>query len=134
MLPDDVQKALEAYQTAQVYDPALTITASDWNSLLWRGSLHAAKKPKLVKALLDASQEALKAEPENTDYRDTLGVARVLAGGQRNRDSAIKDFEFYITNSDNSADQKEQRQRWINALKAGQNPFTEAEIKTLLGQ
>ena len=27
VLPNDVQQALEAYQTAQVYDPALTITA-----------------------------------------------------------------------------------------------------------
>ena len=134
MLPDDVQKALEAYQTAQVYDSALTITANDWNFLLWNGSLHAAKKPKLVKALLAASQEALKVELENTEYRDTLGVARVLAGGKRNRDSAIKDFEFFITNSDNSADRKEQRQRWINALKAGHDPFSEDEIKALLSQ
>ncbi len=129
---EDVQAALDAYQTAQTYDAALEISADNWNSLLWYGSLHAATAPKLVKALLTASQKALGADANNTSLRDTLGVAKVLAGGKRNWNSAIQDFEFYIANS-NQPD-KEQRQRWIAALKAGQNPLTADEIKTLFSQ
>jgi len=131
---EDVQAALDAYQTAQTYDAVLEISVNDWNSLLWGGSLHAATAPKLVKALLTDCQKALGVDANNTQYRDTLGVAKVLAGGKRNWNSAIQDFEFYIANSNQSAESKEQRQRWIAALKAGQDPLTADEIKTLFDQ
>jgi len=131
---EEVQAALDAYQTAQTYDAVLEISVNDWNSLLWGGSLHAATAPKLVKALLTASQKALGADVNDASYRDTLGVAKVLAGGKRNWNSAIQDFEFYIADPNQSAERKEQRQRWIAALKAGQNPLTADEIKTLFSQ
>jgi WD40 repeat protein len=130
-----VEEALDSYKLAQNYDPTLEISAANWNSLLWDGSLHAAiqKKPKLIKGLLELSQKALENYSEDHNYRNTLGVAKVLAGGKLRWKSAIKDFEFYIEKTD-SADDREQRQRWIAALKEGQNPLTEDEIKALLGK
>ena len=130
--PTDLATAGWGVIFAQTYDAALEISADNWNSLLWNGSLHAATDAKLVKALLTASQKALGADVNNAGYRDTLGVAKVLAGGKRNWNSAIQDFEFYIASS-NQLD-KEQRQRWIAALKAGQDPLTADEIKTLFSQ
>jgi tetratricopeptide (TPR) repeat protein len=130
-----VEEALDSYKLAQNYGPTLEISAANWNSLLSDGSLHAAiqKKPKLIKGLLEVSQKALENYSEDHNYRNTLGVAKVLAGGKLRWKSAIKDFEFYIEKTD-SADDKAQRQRWIAALKEGQNPLTEDEIKALLDQ
>jgi WD40 repeat protein/tetratricopeptide (TPR) repeat protein len=130
-----VEEALDSYKLAQNYDPTVEISAANWNSLLSDGSLHATiqKKPKLIKGLLEVSQKALENYSEDHNYRNTLGVAKVLAGGKLRWKSAIKDFEFYIEKTD-SADDKAQRQRWIAALKEGQNPLTEDEIKALLDQ
>jgi hypothetical protein len=129
-----VQEAIDAYQTAQTYDPDLEISVQDWNNLCWYGVLHGAtqKNTKLVKDVLAFSQKALE-NSEDFNYRDTLGVAKVLTGGKRLWKSAIKDFEYYVQLT-RSLEKKEQRQRWINALKKGENPFTEAEIQTLLNQ
>jgi tetratricopeptide (TPR) repeat protein len=129
-----VPEAIDAYQTAQTYDPDLEILAQDWNSLCWYGVLHGAtqKNTKLVKDVLAFSQKALE-NSENLSYRDTLGVAKVLTGGKRLWKSAIKDFESCVQHTD-SLEEKEEYQRWIDALKKGKNPLTEAEIQTWLNQ
>jgi tetratricopeptide (TPR) repeat protein len=130
-----VQQALDDYELAQNYDRFLEISSTDWNILLRNGSLQAAiqKNTQLIQDLLAASEQALKTEPPNQWYLDNLGVAKVLSGDRSLWESAIENFEFYIEKSD-SAERKEKRQKWIAALKEGQNPFTENEIKALLGQ
>jgi hypothetical protein len=45
---------------------------------------------------------------------------------------AIADFQAFIEATD-SADDKKQRQGWIDRLKKGENPFTEKELAKLLG-
>ncbi|WDD33287.1 hypothetical protein PQG02_02465 [Nostoc sp. UHCC 0926] len=54
-------------------------------------------------------------------------MARALTG---NTQGAIEDFEAYIAQSDDK-DSKAQRQRWVKDLRAGKNPFTDAELKKL---
>jgi tetratricopeptide (TPR) repeat protein len=129
-----VPEAIDAYQTAQTYALDLEILAKDWNNLCWYGVLHGAtqKNTKLVKDVLAFSQKALE-NSEDFRCRDTLGVAKVLTGDKRLWKSAIKDFEYYVQQTD-SVERKEQSQRWINALEKGENPLTEAEIQTLLNQ
>jgi hypothetical protein len=46
---------------------------------------------------------------------------------------AIGDFQEYVKDV-NDRVKKSQRQRWINALQAGKDPFTDEEIKTLFYQ
>lgn len=118
--PADVQAALDAYQTAQTYDAELNISTGDWNALLWYGSLHAAlhDQPNLGKQLLTASQAALDADPNNTTYRDTLGVAKVLSGDKRRYKSAIQDFEFYVANFNNYSGS-----RWCEVRAEAYNPY-----------
>jgi hypothetical protein len=53
-----------------------------------------------------------------------------LAG---DNEGAIQDFQTFIQVSDNPGANR-QVQGYINALRAGENPFTEAEIKRLLGE
>jgi hypothetical protein len=62
-------------------------------------------------------------------FRASRGIARALTG---NKQGAIEDFQAYIKWTDWD-EGKKQRQGWIDALKAGKNPFTPEEIKKLKG-
>lgn len=73
------------------------------------------------KAVASAKDDILR------DSRDSRGLARVLAG---NIQGAIEDFEFYIKNTGDET-LKKQGLAWVQALRAGQNPFTKEELATL---
>ena len=79
--------------------------------------------------VIDACDQAL-ATDQSWGYRDSRGVARALSG---NVQGALEDFDFVIREGNNE-DVKAQRQRWVTALRAGRNPFTAAELKTLRTQ
>lgn len=117
----------------------LTTPAQFWNALCWSGSLrgHAAE-------VLKACEQAVALEPGNGIMRDSRGLARALTG---NIDGAIEDFQAYIHWLENEEkkpqpqfpiktlqEKKSQRQRWIDTLRMGENPFTPEEIKGLSKQ
>jgi regulator of sirC expression with transglutaminase-like and TPR domain len=77
-----------------------------------------------------ACEKAVALAPNNGSYRDSRGLARVLTGKTK---GAIEDFQAYIKSTDDK-ESKAQRQRWIDALKAGKKPFTPEEIKRLRGE
>ncbi|BDI14532.1 hypothetical protein ANSO36C_03340 [Nostoc cf. commune SO-36] len=116
------KEALAAYTEALKLDPKVEITADSWNSLCWDGSLQ-----KQAADVLPACEKAVTLAPEDGNNRDSRGLARALTG---NYQGAIEDFEAYIAQTDDK-DSKAQRQRWVKDLRAGKNPFTDAEIKKL---
>jgi tetratricopeptide (TPR) repeat protein len=122
-----VEDAITAYTQAQTFAPTLEISAQSWNSLCWFGSLHGQAANPHVMA---ACEKAVELEPENGGWRDSRGLTRALTG---NIEGAIEDFQSFIALTNNE-EEKLQRQRWIDALRAGDNPFTPEEIETLLGQ
>ena len=62
--------------------------------------------------------------------RTAEGLARALTG---NSQGAIEDFEDFIQKTGDE-NRKKQHQAWVKALRAGQNPFTKAELATLQNQ
>jgi len=139
----DIKNAIAAYTKAQKLDPNLKISADSWKSLCWDGSLHG-----YAKDVMFACENAVALAPTdgdiwdsrrpartligntNGDIRDSRGLARALTG---NTNGAIEDFQSFI-NWTEDAEQKAQRQRWIDALRAGENPFTQEELKKLSSQ
>ena len=117
--------AITLYQEAQKLAPSLKISATSWNDLCWYGSLHGN-----AAEVIFACEKGVALEPDNDNYRDSRGLARVLTG---NTQGAIEDFQAFVDSTDDD-EQRLQRQRWIDALRAGKNPFTEEEIKSLFGQ
>jgi tetratricopeptide (TPR) repeat protein len=117
-----VKEAIAAYAKAQQLDPKVEIDADSWNSLCWGGSLrrHAAD-------VMFACEKAVQLAPDDGGIRDSRGLARALTG---NTQGAIEDFEAYIAQTDDKKI-KSQRQRWVKDLRAGKNPFTDAELKKL---
>jgi tetratricopeptide (TPR) repeat protein len=119
------QAALEAYIEAQKLDPTLEISAQTWNEICLFGSLRGE-----AAAVLAACEKAVTLEPGYIGSRGNLGIAKAIAG---DKDGAIKDFQAFIELS-NSEGANRQVQGYIDALRAGENPFTDAEIKRLLGE
>ena len=58
---------------------------------------------------------------------DGRGLARALTG---DIEGAIADFQVYVNWTSNE-EKKTQRQEWIKALQAGENPFTDKLLKEL---
>ncbi|WP_254568137.1 caspase family protein [Oscillatoria sp. HE19RPO] len=117
--------AVEAYTTAQNIDATVEISAQTWNNLCWYGSLGGE-----AGAVMPACEQAVTLEPEDAVHRGNRGIAKALTG---DKEGAIQDFQAFIELNENEATD-EQAQGYINALRAGENPFTDAEIKRLLGE
>ncbi|WP_341531486.1 WD40 repeat domain-containing protein (plasmid) [Nostoc sp. UHCC 0302] len=116
-----VKEALVAYNEAQKLDPQVEISADSWNLLCWQGSLY-----KQAADVMPACNKAVALSPNDRNIQDSRGLARALTGDFK---GAIADFEAYIVQAD--GDSKAQRQRWVKELRAGKNPFTDAELKKL---
>ncbi|MBD2776080.1 CHAT domain-containing protein [Iningainema tapete] len=118
----NVKKAIATYAEAQKLDPKLEISADSWNSLCWHGSRHGD-----AANVMFACEKAVAKAPTDGNNRDSRGFARALTGDTK---GAIEDFQAFIE-STGDAQQKSQRQGWVNALRAGKNPFTPEEMKKL---
>jgi uncharacterized protein YjbI with pentapeptide repeats len=104
------------------------IAASLWNKIAWLSVLYSKHSDdESYKAAL----KAVELKPDRGNYHDTLGILAL----QKDFSSAIKEFEIALESKDVqrwTEDFKDRRKRWIESLKAGENPFTNEELKTLL--
>jgi WD40 repeat protein len=118
--------AVISYEAADKLD-ANAVESEDWNNFCWDGALqgHAVD---VMEACDQAVQGATKDEARF--YQDSRGLARALAG---NYPGAIEDFEAFIQNT-NDQNWRQQRQEWVDTLRAGKNPFTKEVLKDLQSQ
>ena len=119
------QQAVANYNEAQKLDPQIEISADSWHTLCRQGSLR--KQANLV---IFACEKAVKLQPDSGSIRDSRGLARAITGDNQ---GAIADFKAYIATVDDK-DTKARRQRWVKELRAGKNPFTDAELEKLRGE
>lgn len=119
------EEAIATFTDAQMLDPNLNISFNTWNSLCWKGSLNG-----YAATVLDACEQAVELVPTHGGVRDSRGLARALTGDTV---GAIADFQAFIDWDalDNFGAYKTKRQQWIDALRAGQNPFTPEELERL---
>ena len=119
-----VQEAVDAFLKAKQLDATWKIPQKSWQRLCWSGAVHGE-----AKTVISACDTAVALAPGALWTRDGRGVARALTGDTA---GAIEDFQAFIKGTD-SAEYKKQRQGWIDALKKGENPFTEKELAKLGG-
>ena len=117
----EISEAIDAYGNAKERDDRLTITAATWNQLCLHGGLwdHAAD-------VLFACERAMELTP-HYEFRDSRGLVRALLG---DREGAIEDFEFFVKGTGDEG-ALAQREAWIEALRAGTNPFTSEVLAEL---
>ena len=118
-----IPDALAAYAQAQTLDSTLTISAWSWALLCWKGSLwgYAAD-------VMTACEQAVARAPAAQGlFRGARGVARALTD---DFEGAIADFEAFVAWTTSGRDRR-QRREWIDALRAGENPFTPELLESL---
>ena len=94
--------------------------AESCNGVAWE----LAKLRDLVEAI-ELSSCALRLEPNNPNYHDTRGLALALSG---RREEAIAEFQYFIQNEQGVERFSRSivvRQKWIESLRSGQDPFAE---------
>jgi tetratricopeptide (TPR) repeat protein len=117
-----IDEAIATYEKAQQLDPKLEIDAYSWYLLCWYGNFYG-----YAEEVLFAGEKAVELSPQNSNYRDTRGLARALTDDFA---GAITDFQAYV-DSDRPKEYRVQREQWIKALKQGKNPFTEEVLEEL---
>jgi WD40 repeat protein len=119
---DDVEQAIDLLDMAKNLDKTVVGQASYLNSLCWVGALYG-----YATRIVETCEQAVVLAPLDPNIRDSRGLARALTG---DINGAIADFQYFVDKA-YVEDEKQRRQRWIVALKAGQNPFTPEELESL---
>ena len=115
------KEAIDSYKQAEKIDPT-QISARNWDTLCWNGSLY-----KQASDVMFACEKAVDLSPKDGLVFDSRGLARALTG---DIEGAIADFQVYVEWTSNEKN-KAQRQEWIKALQAGENPFTDEVLQEL---
>ena len=116
-----VKEAIASYEKAERID-STQISAFNWNKLCRDGSLDQKAAD-----VMFACEKAVAMSPQDGKIIDSRGLARALTG---NIEGAIADFLVYVEWTRNE-EKKAQRQQWIKALQAGENPFTDKLLEEL---
>lgn len=128
-----VTEAIAAYEKAQNLNPQLEISPQFWMNLCWYGSLYG-----YATDVLSAGEKAVEQEHGvMEDCHIVWGLALALTG---NTEAAIEDFQAALESNTIFAwprgyrpkfPSDNQLQSWIEALKAGENPFTSEVLEAL---
>jgi WD40 repeat protein len=122
-----IKEAVESYSKAQKLDPSIRISAAYWNTLAWQGAIR--NQVALVKEYANLASEM---DSTSGGYRDTRGLIRALTGDFK---GAIEDFQFYLKwgkEKRRPQHRLEKRQKWIEDLRAGRNPFDSTTLEGLI--
>ena len=103
---DSILRAIEKFRKAEELDSS-AISAENWNSLCWYGSLSNAAKD-----VRFACDRAVALAPTNGAIKDSRGLARALTGDPQ---GAIEDLRSYLR-WDYSEERKARREEWIRRL------------------
>ncbi len=120
-----IAEAVAAFDEISVQTPRYTIQADAWNVLCWQGGVW--EQPERV---IQACDRAVELDPESLEFQDSRGLVRALLG---DTGGAIEDFEYFIENVWWSSGRKARRQGWVDALRAGEDPFTPELLAELRG-
>ena len=130
----DIDAALQAYDKAQQMNPTLFVDVCYWQQLCWYGCLYG--QPAQVLFAGERAVQLLE-DREEISCLESRGIARAMTN---NLMGALVDFQaaqgarkfLSIANDRRKwSEAQQQRQRWIAALEAGQNPFTPEELARL---
>ncbi len=116
-------------ESLAVYDDAIAVMPDEWwahSHRCFYNSLLADPAP-----VMDSCDTSIELDPTDPGIaHDRRAFARALVG---DREGAIYDFEIALEHipewANYSASQIEARRTWLEALRAGEDPLTEAELR-----
>jgi len=122
----NIEMALEAFRQGTQIDTTYVIPAESLNELCWFGALWER-----AESVMFACELAVERSGGLPWIIDSRGLARALTG---NIKGAIADFETYIGSRDATRSDIDEREEWIRALRAGENPLTKEVLEGLRRQ
>lgn len=122
----NIEMALEAFRQGTQIDATYMIPAESLNELCWFGALWER-----AESVMFACELAVERSGGLAWIIDSRGLARALTG---NLEGAIADFETFINSSDATRTDIDDREGWIQALRAGENPLTREVLERLRRQ
>lgn len=120
----EFQSAFRTIERARLARAPVGFGASTWNSVCWWASLYGH-----AKRALPACESAVAPDTTDVAIRDSRGLARALAGDLQ---GARDDFDYVVAHT-YSGPFHDKRAAWLDALRAGNNPFTAEVLKELKG-
>ncbi|MDJ0634641.1 MAG: CHAT domain-containing protein [Xenococcaceae cyanobacterium MO_188.B29] len=115
-----LKEAIAAYNKALEFNRNLQISADDWRSLCWYGSLYNHAQD-----VMFACNKAVAKAPQDGVIRNNRGLARSLTGDYK---GAVEDFEFFVNWTDDD-EAKSRNQSYLNDLRNRKNPFTPKKLE-----
>jgi acetyl esterase/lipase len=119
----DIAGALVAYRDAESGSEKLTITGRHWDTLCWHGGIWEQASP-----VMPACERAVALLPMEPWIYDSRGLVRAITGDIR---GATSDFQFVLDRIPPGSPERDERQRWLDELSAGRNPFTPDVLERL---
>ncbi len=117
-----IQRAIAKYVARGI--DTLALSAPTWNTLCRQGVFHGRAAD-----VLKACDESVRLAPNLWWARESRGIARALTG---DLEGALADLEPFVDRMRNERTRVE-RQRWVDALRVGENPFTPEVLARLRG-
>lgn len=118
-----VREAFDALAARDTVGAAVEPHPGTWRQLCWHGTVRG-----LAELALDACERSVASDSSDVIARGNRGIARAVTG---DREGAIADFEFVVASGGPGA-WLDERVRWLRALRAGEQPFTEEVLADLL--
>ena len=122
----NIDMALEAFRQATQIDTTYVIPGESLNELCWFGALWER-----AASVMFACELAVERSCGLPWIIDSRGLARALTGDS---EGAIADFETFINSRDATRTDIDDREDWIRALRAGENPLTSEVLERLRRQ
>ncbi len=122
----EIEATVQNNTAAMGEDPDAGVSPADWSQLCRNGIVNGDSA-----GVLDYCESAVGRNPPNLILREDLAIARMLSG---DRELAIHDYEYIVSTAkqrEAAAAFVQQREAWLTALKAGQNPFTPEVLNRL---
>ena len=117
-----IQRAIAKYVARGI--DTLALSTPTWNTLCRQGVFHGRAAD-----VLKACDESVRLAPNLWWARESRGIARALTG---DLEGALADLEPFVDRMRNERTRVE-RQRWVDALRVGENPFTPEVLARLRG-
>jgi hypothetical protein len=121
----EIDAMFRAIDGARLARAPVSFTAGTWNGVCWWGALYGQ-----VQRALPACEAAVAPDTTDLAIRDSRGLARALGG---DLEGARQDFEYIVAHAA-AGPFLDRRAAWLEALRAGTNPFTQEVLADLKKQ
>lgn len=126
IVPNKLAEAVKFASEARQIGCDEVISSHFCNELCWHASLEGH-----ANEVIWAAEKTLAREPQNKMYRDSRVLLRMLIGDLQ---GALEDLKIVMEGDfieSHPMEVKQRRQKWMEALKSGQNPLTLEELEAL---